>query len=183
MFARTARLMLRPGWPEDAAALAQAIGHEAVATKLMRVPWPYALGDAQGLLADWPGAGVPRCLIFDDPAGTPRLVGGIGVDLAAQDGPTLGYWLTPAAWGRGYATEAGRAVVGMARALGLGRLHANHFADNPASGRVLCKLGFEPTGRIAPRPSQARGAPVDSVFYELDLSRAGCGKDPIPLAA
>ena len=49
MFARTKRLTLRPGWPEDARALAQAIGHEAVATKLARVPWPYALGDAEAM--------------------------------------------------------------------------------------------------------------------------------------
>ena len=47
MFARTKRLTLRPGWPEDAPALSQAIGHECVATRLARVPWPYALGDAQ----------------------------------------------------------------------------------------------------------------------------------------
>ena len=38
MFARTKRLTLRPGWPEDAAAIAQAIGHEEVVTKLSRVP-------------------------------------------------------------------------------------------------------------------------------------------------
>src|SRR3546814_18039311 len=49
----------------------------------------------------------------------------------------LGYWLTPAVWGRGYATEAGHAVIAMARhALGYRRLHAWHFVDNPASARV-----------------------------------------------
>ena len=40
MFARTKRLTLRPGWPEDAPALTQAIGHEAVIAKLTRAPWP-----------------------------------------------------------------------------------------------------------------------------------------------
>ena len=57
MFARTKRLTLRPGWPEDAPALSQAIGHESVATRLARVPWPYALGDAQSFLAQPRGGG------------------------------------------------------------------------------------------------------------------------------
>ena len=51
MFARTKRLTLRPGWPEDAPALSRAIGHESVVSNLSRVPWPYALGDAEAFLA------------------------------------------------------------------------------------------------------------------------------------
>ena len=50
MFARTKRLTLRPGWPEDAALLSEAIAHEAVATRLARVPWPYTLDDAAAFL-------------------------------------------------------------------------------------------------------------------------------------
>ena len=67
-------------------------------------------------------------------------------------GHELGYWLTPDAWGRGYATEAGEAVLAMARhALGLQRLDARHFVDNPASGRVLAqaRLSADRAGRAA----------------------------------
>lgn len=177
MFARTARLTLRPGWPEDAVALTQAIGHEAVCSKLSRAPWPYALGDAQMFLAQPRGADSANFLIFDDPAGIPRLVGGIAIDPAATPGEyEFGYWLTPDAWGRGYATEAGRAVTGIARhALGLKRLQSGHFLDNPASGRVLQKLCFRPTGRIVTDHSLARGAEVAAVRYELDLTEEPCG--------
>ncbi len=56
MFARTRRLTLRPGWPEDAPALAQAIAHESVIAKLARAPWPYAVSDADAFLAQ-PRAG------------------------------------------------------------------------------------------------------------------------------
>ena len=77
---------------------------------------------------------------------------------------------SPSAWGRGYATEAGRAVVAIARhALGLKRLNAGHFIDNPASGRVLTKLGFRATGRVEPRHSRARGGEAPCAVFELDL--------------
>lgn len=166
-------------------ALARAIGHECVVTKLARAPWPYALGDAQVFLQQPRGPEVANFLVFDDPGGTPRLVGGIGIDAPDEAGASeFGYWFTPEAWGRGYATEAGRAVIEIARhALGLKRLHAGHFLDNPASGRVLEKLCFRPTGRIVPQFSAARGGEAPSARYELDLMERGCGDPPMPLAA
>lgn len=170
MFARTQRLTLRPGWPEDAPALAAAIGHEHVVDKLARAPWPYALDDAESFLAMPRSATVANFLIFESPAATPRLIGGIGIDPATAGEAEFGYWLTPDAWGRGYATEAGRQVIEIARhALGLRRLHAGHFLDNPASGRVLTKLGFRATGRIERRHSRARGKDAPCALFELDL--------------
>jgi RimJ/RimL family protein N-acetyltransferase len=171
MFARTERLTLRPGWVEDAPALAQAIAHESVVTKLAQVPWPYAVTDAEWFLtADWPKTEV-RCLILaHEDAGEPRLVGCIGLHDTPEGETEIGYWLTPSAWGRGYATEAGRAMLGIARyGLGRRRLLSNHFLDNPASGRVLRKLGFVATGRIESRASRARGHAVPVATYTLDL--------------
>ncbi len=169
MFARTQRLTLRPGWPEDAPALARAIAHEDVAFKLSRLPWPYELHHAEA----WLGTEQPRdnhaLLMFAHDLGErPELVGGIGLH---PDGDELeiGYWLTPSAWGRGYATEAARAVVDMARhALGRPKLLGRHMVDNPASGRVLTKLGFERTGG-GKLPCLARGEDVDCVTLELAL--------------
>jgi RimJ/RimL family protein N-acetyltransferase len=169
MFARTARLTLRPGWPEDAQALTQAIAHEAVVANLSRAPWPYTLGDAEEFLAKPRAADDARFVILDHEADYPRIIGTIAVWFQ-DDAYELGYWLTPAAWGRGYATEAGRAVVQMARhALGVKHVRAGHFVDNPASGRVLTKLGFRTTGAVVPRFSLARGAEVPCAVFELDL--------------
>jgi len=169
MFARTQRLTLRPGWPEDAPALTRAIGHETVVRMLAMVPWPYRLRDAESFLSRERGADEAAFLIFAHDGELPRLVGGIGL-APDEEGHELGYWLTPSAWGRGYATEAGQAVVAIARhALGLKRLHAGHFVDNPASGRVLRKLGFRPTGRIRGRASLGRDAILPCRLYELDL--------------
>lgn len=181
MFARTRRLTLRPGWPEDAAALAAAIAHEDVVMRLARVPWPYAEADAAAFLAQPGGA---RDTVFmicaHDAGGAPRLIGTIGLH-ASGDAHELGYWLTPNAWGRGYATEAGRAVVEIARhALPVRRLESGYFADNPASGRVLRKLGFRDTGRREQRPSLARGGAVDAVVMELDVD---ADRPAMPIAA
>jgi RimJ/RimL family protein N-acetyltransferase len=170
MFARTKRLTLRPGWPEDAAIIAQAIGHESVVTKLSRVPWPYGEADAvQWLAMERPRDNV-SCLIFAHEEATPRLVGTIGIH-PVEGGHEIGYWLTPDAWGRGYATEAGHAMLGMARyAMGLKRVAARHAVDNPGSGRVLHKLGFRPTGRDMVY-SLARNQEVDSITLERDLDK------------
>ncbi|MEA3029676.1 MAG: hypothetical protein QOJ53_1765 [Sphingomonadales bacterium] len=173
MFARTQRLTLRPGWPEDAPALSRAIGHEPVVRMLAQAPWPYALGDAERFLARPRGPTEVFLLILSHEGERPHLVGGIGVQPEEGGGHELGYWLAPDAWGRGYATEAGRAMVGIARhALGLKRLVSGHFVDNPASGRVLAKLGFRPTGHVAHRYSAGRGGDVDCRLFELDLAAA-----------
>ena len=174
MFARTKRLTLRPGWREDAPGLAAAIAHESVVSRLSRVPWPYAEEDAANWLTRPRAIDDIFCLILAHETPTPHLVGAIGLHPAEGGGAhELGYWLTPAAWGRGYATEAGRQVVEIARdALGLRRLVAGHFADNPASGRVLAKLGFRPTGQVVQQYALSRGTEVPCVRVALDLAPA-----------
>lgn len=186
MFAITPRLVLRPGWPEDAAALARAIGHESVVRHLARAPWPYALGDAEAFLSLPRDAHEPRFQICTR-SGDYRLIGGIGLMRVgtATGGETweLGYWLAPEAWGLGYATEAGRAVIDIARhALGLARIVARHHVDNPASGHVLAKLGFAATG-TGETYSLARGEAVACIEHELCLRPdiVPCGN--VPLAA
>jgi RimJ/RimL family protein N-acetyltransferase len=172
MFARTQRLTLRPGWPEDAPALAAAIGHECVVHMLARAPWPYSVEDAASFLGRERSVTDLHLLILAHEGARPRLIGAIGIapDEASHE---FGYWLTPDAWGRGYATEAGRAMLGIARhALGLKHLVSGHFADNPASGRVLAKLGFRPTGRFVPRYSAGRGKDVPCRLVERDLAEA-----------
>ena len=164
MFARTPRLLLRPGWKEDASALAAAIGDFAVVSRLARAPWPYGLDDAEGFLSADHGR-LPNFLIFARTHGSPRLVGGIGLD-QTEAGVELGYWIARPYWGLGFATEAGGAVLELAdRGLKLPRLIAGHFSDNQASAQVLRKLGFEPTGRLGSRICRSRNSVEPSVEY------------------
>lgn len=171
MFVLTRRLVLRPGWPEEAAALRDAFGHLEVVSRLGKAPWPYTLDDARWWLAQPRAPDQPRFQIYERAAGM-RLIGGIEVTLdSPHGGPELGYWLTPDAWERGYCTEAGAAVLATAReTLRLTRLVSGHWVDNPASGRVLTKLGFVPTGIVEKRPCLAQGCDVDCATYTLDLA-------------
>jgi len=167
MFSRTERLLLRPGWSEDAVALQAAISDSAVARNLARVPNPYTIDDAQAYLAEEWDPGAPRFLIFSRTRGAPRLVGGCGIHQDEANGaPVLGYWIARPFWGLGFATEAASAVMRIARALGLQRVGASHFVDNPASGRVLAKVGFRPTGRVEQRFSLGRGGDVTTILFE-----------------
>lgn len=169
MFARTPRLLLRPGFPEDAPALAAAIGDEAIVMNLAVVPWPYTLRDAEAFLASPRDPVLPAFLIFERTEGAPRLIGSCGLGRRPSGAVELGYWIARPFWGRGFATEAATALIDIARALGLRQLEASHFIDNPASARVLDKLGFESTGLIAPRMNCARGEEVPARLMRLRL--------------
>jgi RimJ/RimL family protein N-acetyltransferase len=176
MFARTPRLLLRPGWAEDADALTRAIGNEAIVLNLAKVPWPYDVHDARAYLSRTRAEDEADFLIFMRTQGAPRLIGGIG--LARDDADViLGYWIVPSCWGLGFATEAGRAVIALAQdSLRMRRIVGRHFIDNPASGHVLQKLGFTRSPAPETLHSAARGHAAPAQRYTLDLN-------PVALAA
>lgn len=174
MFARTPRLLLRPGFPEDAPALAGAIGDMAIVKNLATAPWPYSVRDAEAFLASPRDPILPSLLIFARGQGAPQLVGSCGLGRRPSGSVEIGYWIAKPFWGRGYATEACAALIEMARTLGLTSLEGSHFLDNPASRRVLEKLGFEPLGIVAPRMSCARGEEVPARLMRLELACRGC---------
>lgn len=179
MFARTERLLLRPGWREDAPALFHAIADEGIVRNLAQAPWPYAPGDAETfLMRERPPHETP-CLIFLRGDGAPVLVGAVGLGPAADGALELGYWIARPYWGRGIATEAGAALIANARdSLRVPRLVAGHFADNPASGRVLQKLGFRPTGVTRGRYSAGRDAIAPCREYALELASPEAESQP-----
>lgn len=172
MFARTARLLLRPGFPEDAPALAAAMSDRTIARNLAVVPWPYTLRDAEAFLASPRDPVLPSFLIFERTDAAPRLIGSCGLGRRPSGAVEMGYWIGRPFWGRGFASEACTALIEIARTLGLSRLEASHFIDNPASARVLDKLGFESVGIIAPRMSCARGEEVPARLMRLRLRAA-----------
>jgi RimJ/RimL family protein N-acetyltransferase len=169
MFARTERLLLRPGWAEDAPALARAIADEQVVRNLATAPWPFALQDAEAFLAAPRDPAMPSFLITERTQGEPRIVGACGLGRRPSGAVEMGYWIARPHWGQGFATEASLALIDIARTLKLPRLEASHFIDNPASGRVLEKLGFVATGLSAARYSCARGGEAIAKLYRLRL--------------
>jgi len=171
MFARTERLLLRPSWPEDAGELHQAIADEGIVRNLARAPWPYTAEDAVRSATQEHDAHFPSFLMMLRTNGAPRLIGACGI--GNLDGePELGYWIGRPYWGLGFATEASRAVIEIAKTIGHKKLVASHFTDNPASGKVLRKLGFQSTGKTAQRHSNGRGIATTCALYERSLEDA-----------
>ena len=178
MFHRSARLLLRPAFLEDWQAVYQAINDPGIVRMLGSAPWPYREQDAREFVALPQNPHAPRFAVTLPGERGSQLIGCIGID-PCDDGVELGYWVARAYWQRGYATEAGLAMVEIARMLGHRRLHAGHATDNPASGKVLKKIGFAPTGEICPQFSKGRGEEMPVQRYVMDLDQARID-DPEP---
>ena len=181
MFARTERLLLRPGWVEDAPALFEAIADERIVRNLASAPWPYRFDDAVTFLSRERAPMDMAYLVFLRTCGAPRLIGTAGIARMPTGAVEFGYWIARPFWGLGFATEAAQAIIANARdSLRLDRLVAGHFIDNPASGRVLAKLGFKSRGITAPRFSLARGCEAPCKLFDLDLRSEA--ETPVPEA-
>ena len=162
------RLSLRPPRPADIAAMVVWLGDYNVSKNLARVPFPYDEQDAETFVA-----GIGR----DSHAHVFSILrkcdgvflGCIGLRPDAT-GFEFGYWLGRPFWGQGYATEAAHRLVRFSfEALGLDTVRGSWFADNPASGHVLAKLGARHNGSRF-RESRARGTKV--LCHEMLLTRA-----------
>jgi [ribosomal protein S5]-alanine N-acetyltransferase len=148
---QTKRLTLRPFDEADARRIAYLAGDYDVAKMCGRVPHPYPMSAAYSFLGmTEKGRETGAEFAFAVTAPIDGLVGACGVNrLGAPDDATweIGYWFGLPYWGLGYASEAGKALMDWARdQLGAKVFVAGHFADNPASGNVLRKLGFVRTG-------------------------------------
>jgi RimJ/RimL family protein N-acetyltransferase len=152
----TERLILRGPVKTDAVALAHLLDDLNVAGMTSQIPHPYGMDDAEAWLA-----GSSRCDYVEaaDFLIEHRNFGVVGgLSFMQGDRPELGYWIGRPYWNRGYATEAVRGAMKWARRDWRRKVVvAGHFADNPASGQVLCKSGFLYTGDVERRPSRARG--------------------------
>lgn len=178
MFIRSERLFLRPAWPEDWAELHAIVDDEQVVRNLARAPWPYTPDDARWFAGQPQDPRYPQFFVTLPGTGGARLVGSVGLSEAENGMTELGFWIARSHWGHGYASEAARAVLGLARTLGHRRIEASHFVDNPASGRALRKAGFTPTGEVRSRFGLGRRAVAPTAIYQarLDVEPDGCGR-------
>lgn len=147
---RTARLLLRPFTADDAEKLERLVGAREIADTTANIPHPYPKGGG----AVWIATHAPGWHAGTDityavtTASDGALVGAVSLHRDADHAHAeMGYWIAVEQWGRGYATEAAIALawLGFAR-LDLHRLQARHLTRNPASGRVMRKLGMREEG-------------------------------------
>ena len=168
MIIETNRFTLRAITAADAPVFAVLCNDELLARNTARIPHPYSLVDAKKFVdyasaAFADGSEYPFAVCEGD-----DILGCAGIKCG--DGAfELGYWVGSGARGRGVATEAAGAVAHFAfERLGAQRLVAGHYIDNPASGRVLKKLGFKPTGETPMLFSRGRGAEAQTARLALD---------------
>jgi RimJ/RimL family protein N-acetyltransferase len=142
----TARLRLRPYTEEDIPELLPLIGTREVAATTLRIAHPYTEQDARDFLqlAKDPDKLWLTITLRSDG----HQIGGIGLRVEKQhQHAELGYWLGVPFWGHGYATEAAREILRYGfEMLALHRIFASHFKHNPASGRILKKIGMQYEG-------------------------------------
>lgn len=140
------RLSLRGMTLDDAKDVQHLAGDQRIAATTSLIPHPYPDGAAE----EWinthepdfrAGRGVVWAIMLRE---TRELVGAIGLMICAEhDRAELGYWIGVPFWNNGYVTEAAALVLryGFVER-SLRRIHAHHFENNPASGRVMEKLGM-----------------------------------------
>ncbi len=162
---RTERLVLRSFTERDVDAVLAYAGDPEVSRYIGFLPVPYARSDAERFLAQ---------ILLEDTAKHARyaieldgdVIGCSNLDIVPDhERAELGYLLRHDAWGRGFATEAASAVRDHGfRHYGLSLVHAHADPRNPASLRVLAKLGFTHEGTLR-RRWRLRGESIDVVSY------------------
>ena len=165
----TERLVLRPFQLDDAAIVQRLAGAWEVADTTGNLPHPYEDGMAESWIAgheeSFKAGETATFAVILAPAGS--LVGAIGLTLDQGYQGELGYWIGLPFWGKGYCTEAGRAMLVFAfNDLKLQRVHAQALKRNPASAKVMQKLGFSYEGTRRQHVLKW-GKPEDVVLYGL----------------
>jgi RimJ/RimL family protein N-acetyltransferase len=140
---RTERLALRAPAQSDIKAIARLANDRRVAENTFRIPHPYRVEDGEQFVAAVNRQPGEAALVITLDGGP---IGICGIELREGEAE-IGYWLGVPFWGRGYATEAVRALIDHAFGeLGHDALVSGARVSNPASRRVLEKCGFQWTG-------------------------------------
>jgi len=147
----TERLCLRPFLISDAECVSKLCNNFNVYKSTLSLPFPYPIESALNWIAthkeDFENDNRYEFAITDKD--TAVLFGAIGLsNNKKHKNGEVGYWIGEEYWGKGYATEALRAVIDFAFSKKeYHKVHSRHFESNPASGRVMQKAGMEYEGK------------------------------------
>ncbi len=166
----TERLVLRAFTLADAKRVQELAGAFEIADTTGHMPHPYLDGMAeewiQSLDDEFKHGDGATFAMTQRASG--ELMGAIGLTISQHNQRAeMGYWIGVPYWNHGYTSEAARAVVQFAfQELKLNRVYASHFSRNPASGRVMQKIGMQYEGTL--REHFVRWAePEDLVYYGI----------------
>jgi ribosomal-protein-alanine N-acetyltransferase len=168
----TTRLRLRKPAAADAEAIFARYASDPEVTRFLSWARHRSLDETRAFLefseAEWARWPAGPYLVESREDGA--LLGGTGFGFETPSRASTGYVLAKDAWGRGYATEALRAIVSLARDMGIRRLYALCHPDHAASWRVLEKCGFCREGilrRHSEFPNLSPEEPCDALCYAL----------------
>lgn len=160
----TARLALRAPIRGDVPDLVKLADNKAIYAVLARLPNPYTRADGIAfveIFAQRPDER-PYAITLND-----QFIGVVGFTFRPDASPELGYWLGEPHWGKGYMSEAVRALIDAAFATRLfPRLQARALASNAGSLNVLEKAGFQRTGEAIETLGNCAGKPT--VYLTLE---------------
>ncbi|MDX2145218.1 MAG: GNAT family N-acetyltransferase [Rhodospirillaceae bacterium] len=143
---KTERLLLRPFKLSDAKRVQALAGLREIAVMVSSIPYPYPNGLAEAWIlrhaeARARGIAYNFAITLDG-----ELIGSIALENQGRGDFEFGYWLSKDYWGQGTMSEAAAAVLEFGFGwLAQARVIAGHYVDNPASGRILRKMGFTET--------------------------------------
>jgi ribosomal-protein-alanine N-acetyltransferase len=141
------RLILRPFRLEDANVVQELAGDKYVAETTLNIPYPYE----DGMAEEWIETHIDNfnedrsltlAVVHKDEK---YLIGSIGIGINKKfNHGELGYWIGKKYKNNGYCTEAAKGIVKYAfEEMNLNRIYARHIGRNPASGKVMKKLGMK----------------------------------------
>ena len=163
----TQRLGLRRLAPRDAGPVTEAVNDPRIYLMLASIPPGQSKAETLAWFATHDTARQEDTghifAVVDKASGA--FAGLISANRKRTDDPfNVGYWMTPDFWGKGYCTEAGKGLIAwLENTRAAAALVSGYFADNPASGKVLRKLGFLPCGRNR-MFSRGRGGDFDHIM-------------------
>jgi RimJ/RimL family protein N-acetyltransferase len=150
---RTERLILRAFTLDDAVRVNELLADKEIAANTQLIPFPYAIEMATQWIEPqsktWEeGRAAVFAVCLPDPSEQGTVIGVVGLEIdSVHERAELGYWVGLEHWGKGYCTEAAATVIEFGfEQLGLNRIFAYHMLRNPASGRVMQKLGMTQEG-------------------------------------
>jgi RimJ/RimL family protein N-acetyltransferase len=140
----TERLALRRPTLADVKAIAHLANDRRIAENTRRLPHPYLQDHAVEFVRAMAADRRETVFLIEH---THSPIGMVGIDWREQDAPELGYWLGVEHWGRGFGTEAARAVIDFF----FEEFDAEHLVSgarvaNPSSRNILEKCGFQWSG-------------------------------------
>ena len=169
------RIVLRPWRESDAEALYKYASDPDVGP---RAGWPphKSVDESLEIIRTVFNNDTTWAIVWKD---TDEAIGAIGYgpscdcNLPSRDGePIVGYWVAKLYWNQGICTEAlGLMLDHIRKTTVILSLISGHFVDNPASGRVMEKCGFVPTGETCIDENQYQGKdrPIRVLRLELDV--------------